>query len=772
MKKKLVSPLDNEEEKYYEAWQVCRALHGDAKFSLKILRREPGTAKVVECRSTHGHFDKHRALFKIWQKKGWEPFVVVAETDGEGAARTNIVGARAIAVDLDKETNIDALEALPFKPTFAVETSEGRYHLCYVLTESVKPGEQQQLLDVMTDRLNGDPCFANIAQAIRLPGFVNRKHGADATLVIAPDDGRRYSVSHLEAMFDKRLVIAFHCSAQPRFTPALRLPEKACSAEQALSDVTSALDFISADDYDDWIRVGMALRKLEDDGFSVWEKWSATSKKYRSAELKAKWKSFEPVSDGRSVSLKSIFFRAANAGWKNPGYRHEPGEKNTEQPTERVLGRRIARQMGADYAASVVRAGSREALRLHEWDGRRYVVLDNIARRERVERYCRALFANEMNADGERLLAAKAGNNRLLDTLSEHVTEFLLQDSVPRDANGFPYLSVANGVLNLLTQELVPERLRPIAYMSSPVIYDRNAEAPLFKQALADIFEGDHSMVSFVLRVFGYIMLGQPKEHVFVVFFGPTGRNGKSLLVEVFRAVLGDYACAVPISTFMTKSHVTDSATPTLARIMKKRLVVASEPNRKHQLDAGLIKQLTGGEHVSSRALYGEDVEALPEFVPLMVTNVLPEVREDDDALWRRMQIVTFSRTFSEKEIDPNLKEKLLREKSGILNVLLGGVRDYLQDGLRPPERVRSAVGEQRRLADPLQEWFEECVMENPGAETPLRVLWPSYEAFHKENSHLRRLTKREFSKKLELRGYAKQDRRNYPCYSGIALKQ
>jgi P4 family phage/plasmid primase-like protien len=346
-----------------------------------------------------------------------------------------------------------------------------------------------------------------------------------------------------------------------------------------------------------------------------------------------------------------------------------------------------------------------------------------------------------------------------------------VKQSEQRDATTFPYFSVGNGTLNLISQQLLPANLRPLTSMRSAVVYDPYAEAPLFLKTLSDIFEADHGMISYVLRLFGYILLGKPNKHVFLVFFGPTGRNGKSLLVEVMRAILGEFACTLPTTMIMTKSHVNDGATPTLARLVHKRLVIVSEPNRKHQLDSGFIKQLTGGEHVTARALYGADIEYQPEFVPLMVTNVMPEVREDDDALWRRMQIVTFSRTFSDDEIDPDLKDKLLREKSGILNVLLTGVREYLKFGLAPPGKVTSAGQIQRKLVDPIEEWFDECAVTQASARTPLKLLWASYESWHKSNPRARLLSKKEFSGKLIARGYSRFEKSHLPHFVGIAVK-
>lgn len=94
-------------------------------------------------------------------------------------------------------------------------------------------------------------------------------------------------------------------------------------------EVREALGFLGDDftgDYDRWLRVGMALRQLGDQGLAIWHEWSSRSPKYDSDVLDAKWatlvaagKEAEPSwLSGRSslVGLGSIFKDAIEMGWK------------------------------------------------------------------------------------------------------------------------------------------------------------------------------------------------------------------------------------------------------------------------------------------------------------------------------------------------------------------------------------------------------------------------------------------------------------------------
>jgi P4 family phage/plasmid primase-like protien len=641
-----------------------------------------------------------------------------------------------------------------------------------MVSKQLNRSESHALLTALAVRFCADRTFANVTQAIRLPGFINGKYGNEVELLDWSDAGRTYDLESLRLAFDVDLVTRHLRSYQPRFTPGLALPKSDVSKEFVLEDAKSALAFIPADGYDVWYRVGMALHALGQDGYDLWVAWSKSSGNFNADEMPAKWKSFDKV---RSIGLPTVFSLAAAHGWRNPGFRTTHASDDTGvHGTERAVGRMLAAEMYDQYAAIPSDGRSRHGHLLLRWDGIKYVILTDIERRKVIESFVSEVRnANAKNEAFVKFLVYKSANNRALDDLCEHVCEYLAGDSAACVASSYPYFTVANGVLNLLSRELVPAFLRPLSTVVGRVQYDPTAKAGLFMETLGQIFEGDQEMVRAVLRLFGYILQGNPKEHIFVIFFGPTGRNGKTLTVQVARDVFGDYAQAIPASVILAKSHNNEGPTPAIAKLFGKRLAIISEPGDKHPLDSGFIKLMTGGEHITARQLHGPMLEFMPEFVPVMVTNKIPAVHDDDHALWRRMKIVKFTRTFSDEEIDSDLKDKLVTEVSGILNLFLDGIEDYRANGLKWPTKIASAGLEQRKEFDPFEAWHEECALVAEKAnETSLQDLSASYEGWAQANRQYRRLTKKELSSKLTARGYEKVDRRRYPHFCGVLIKE
>lgn len=123
--------------------------------------------------------------------------------------------------------------------------------------------------------------------------------------------------------------------AAPPSAPAV--PAQAPMSERDKVDsALSALD--PGMGYDDWLRVGMALHAgLGDEGFAVWDAWSARAAKYPGAkDLQSHWKSFKPG----AVKLATLFHLAKDAGWKprragRPKKSPTPSEKGgaSTQPT-------------------------------------------------------------------------------------------------------------------------------------------------------------------------------------------------------------------------------------------------------------------------------------------------------------------------------------------------------------------------------------------------------------------------------------------------------
>jgi hypothetical protein len=120
-------------------------------------------------------------------------------------------------------------------------------------------------------------------------------------------------------------------SATTSYTRKRRTGEEWTNEEWALSYL-SALSLYRADDYDDWVAVGMALHSVSDLLLTNWDNWSRQSSKYKPGECEKKWKSFKR--EGK-VAIGTLAHMAKQDGWRSP---FECSEQNALPNSRKTIG--------------------------------------------------------------------------------------------------------------------------------------------------------------------------------------------------------------------------------------------------------------------------------------------------------------------------------------------------------------------------------------------------------------------------------------------------
>ncbi len=244
------------------------------------------------------------------------------------------------------------------------------------------------------------------------------------------------------------------------------------------------------------------------------------------------------------------------------------------------------------------------------------------------------------------------------------------------------------------------------------VDYDPRARADRFDAFLAQVVP-DAEIRDFLRRTFGLSMTGELVQ--FLWFFYGHGANGKSVLVDLIARVLGDYSATAKIESLTGQNRRSaGDATPDLVPLMGARMVRASEPEEGERLQEAMIKALTGSEPMQVRALNKDFVEVQPKFKLLISGNHKPVIFGTDDGIWRRMLLVQFGVQIPEHERDLHLTDKLFREASGVLNWMIAGLIDYLENGLQIPDAVKAATQEYREDSDPMGAFLRNCCEVQP----------------------------------------------------------
>lgn len=296
------------------------------------------------------------------------------------------------------------------------------------------------------------------------------------------------------------------------------------------------------------------------------------------------------------------------------------------------------------------------------------------------------------------------------------------------DAPG-PLLNLENGVLNLDSMKLQPHDPAHCFTKLANVAYDPDATCPTFDRFMDEIMPME--MQDFLMRVFGYALLGNPTRQVFTIFHGG-GSNGKSTLVNIVEHIFGDYARSAEPNTFIRQRN--ERVRDDLARLKGARMVATSELATGEILDAALVKRLTGGDTITARPLYKEAFEFKPQFTLFMVTNALPVIDGGDAALARRLILVPFEATIQNR--DASLPDRLRAEASGILNRILAGLADCRENGLNVPESVSHAADRYAAESDLIAAFLEDRCEFSETASCSASELYRSYRNWCKDGGY------------------------------------
>jgi len=332
-------------------------------------------------------------------------------------------------------------------------------------------------------------------------------------------------------------------------------------------------------------------------------------------------------------------------------------------------------------------------------------------------------------------------------------------------------LTCANGVIELRTGELRPGRPEDFLTCASPTEWRGLDEpCPNFEKFLLEILGDNRDVVDYIQRMLGHALIGEQREHVFLVLSGAQGQNGKGTLMKVLDYVLGpDLMVPVPAEMLLDQGFTKSSSgpSPDIMSLRGRRLAYAEETDEGRRFSSSKVKQLSGGGRLVARGTYDLEMSYWEQTHTLiLLTNDLPHARADDQAFWYRLHVVRFLYSFVsspnpknafERQKDSDLDKKLRAEAPGILAWLVRGCLEYQRKGLASPPAVTEATRDYRAAEDLVGRFLSECCEIKDEAEIQASVLYDNFHWWYsREVSRKRDFSNIRFSESLKKKGFAK----------------
>jgi P4 family phage/plasmid primase-like protien len=332
-------------------------------------------------------------------------------------------------------------------------------------------------------------------------------------------------------------------------------------------------------------------------------------------------------------------------------------------------------------------------------------------------------------------------------------------------------LGTPSGTVDLRTGELIEPRASDFITKSTKVAPDRGVPR-LWLQFLHEALRGDEETIRYLQQWAGYCLTGLTSEHALAFLYGGGG-NGKSVTIDRFVSVLGDYAVTAAMETFAVSKGERHSTE--LAMLRGARLVTASETEEGRAWNEARVKQMTGGDRITARFMRQDNFTFQPQFKLLIAGNYPPVLSNVDDAIRRRFNIIPF--VSKPNNPDPHLSAKLAREDGKILQWMIEGCLDWQRHGLVRPSSVQDATADYFDEQDVFGQWLADRCEVDLGNIRLVEVSgklfadWQQYAAHRGEPAG----TQKSFAGSLARRGVRRERKRfrgaPQRLFAGISLK-
>ena len=171
------------------------------------------------------------------------------------------------------------------------------------------------------------------------------------------------------------------------------------------------------------------------------------------------------------------------------------------------------------------------------------------------------------------------------------------------------FLPINNGKkINLKTLEITDRTYNDYFTYYSPVDYITDKLLPNAEKFFKQI-QSKKVNREYLRKILGYSITGRTEARVFFIWYG-YGSNGKSKIFKIMDKILCKQYTQCDKSIFMKVKNNSGGASPEIMDLLGKRLGSYSEGDTSDEIEMNLggLKQISGEDKLTGRALYGEIV--------------------------------------------------------------------------------------------------------------------------------------------------------------------
>lgn len=536
------------------------------------------------------------------------------------------------------------------------------------------------------------------------------------------------------------------------------------------------VDAKRADDYQTWFTFGVILKSISNNMQCVWDSFSAKSKKFNQQANDAKWNDLPPSNNKITIGTIKYYAKIDNpdgyANWCRKFATNEYSRLLTHESydlAQVVKSYNIKDDMifvSNSCQSSKSMSGTwyrfNGIIWVQDYDttfnsfireskiGERSLlgdinecIMSTRAQIEELKKTSSSLKSNNVYSllestlkEHQRVLKYIRSNSGYLSIIEElrRLCYMSKQEFTNKFNSKINLVAFENGVYDLDKEEFREARVDDYITLQLKTPYiplDKLQEDPNYnenKECLDYFFKSvfaDDRVRSYVKTILAGFFEGKNRLNDMYIWTG-SGSNGKSVLLKFITSLFSTYSATVSVSMFTEKRANSSAATPDVYSTIGKRLVSMQEPDSDSVFRTGLIKEMTGNDEMTARALYQDPVLFTPQFKIICCCNELPKIQDaDDGGIWRRLKVIRFESKFLDPQkyedaksrdedniypVDTHLIERLEKAGTIFMNELIQEWYPIYKNGFSIPDPVVKSIREYNSSNDYMQQFIDMCI--------------------------------------------------------------
>ena len=335
--------------------------------------------------------------------------------------------------------------------------------------------------------------------------------------------------------------------------------------------------------------------------------------------------------------------------------------------------------------------------------------------------------------------------NRIYDLL-------LIQPSIKKqygELNQFPayWVNFKNGMLNVKTMELLPHSPEYFSMNQIPHNFTSLTKAdlerfPYSQQFLKTSF--DVQDIETVFQYMGVCLTHTILYQVFLLLLGE-GANGKSLLIEMFHAVIGEKNIS-NLSMYKLTQRFFSS------QLFLKLINTCADIPKINIDDDAELKKIIGGDSIQAE-FKGKDSFSFKPYAKLLFSaNRFPHVDDKSDGFRRRLRVIEMNKKPQNKDI--HLKEKMLKEIDFWIFTAVQGLRKVLDNhDIHESDNSKRVKETIYKNGDSVYSFIADCLQPQQGHNIKRAEMFREYDKYCQYYERAR-VRKRTFFDEMKAKGF------------------